>query len=72
MGLCDRALVILQEDPETYLSAAEVARRADGAVPGAVALRRWDHALLHLVESDCAFPRNDPRQPRAYRLRVRP
>lgn len=67
--LSHRALLVLKDDPDALLSAAEVAERA-GCSATRADLVRWERALLMLVDNDLAFPQNVPRGPRRYRLRA--
>lgn len=65
-----RALTVLQAHPGEYLTAAEVVLEAEGHVAGLSEERHYERALLLLVDSDYAFPRQPPRGARSYCLRV--
>jgi hypothetical protein len=73
MSLCEKALEVLTRTPDVFLSAIEVGTLADGGkVPGFTEAKRWERALLALVDGDRAWPRNDPDGPRTYRVKARP
>lgn len=69
MSLCSQATEVLRQNPDRYMTAAEVVLAATGHTGGHAETRRMEHALLVLVESDIAFPRNHPSDARAFRIR---